>query len=112
MARHVGEGLARDRQELCDDLQWQVIRQLAANVELDGRIAAQLLRQRPQPFDQVARVEEEGAQPKDEAAQVANHPWKRVDRYINPFLGLRWLGDNQLRNVFEGKRNGVDALDD
>ena len=75
------------------------------------RGAPELVGQRAERTAKVAFVEELGAQPEDEAAQVADRPVDRVDRALDACLRLRRVFLDELAHVLEREANGVEALD-
>ena len=64
------------------------------------------------PVADVACLEEDRAQAEDEVADVADHRVERIDRLIDPPPCLLRLVGEQVRDVLQRERLGVDRLDD
>ena len=116
MPRDVAERLARDRQQLRDDLDRQApVAAASSGTETStstAAVAAQLGREVPEAIGQAARLEEGRTQAEDEVADVADDRVQRIDGLVDATRGLVGLGSSTSSgHVVEGERLRVDGLD-
>ena len=114
MAGDVAERLSRHLDQLAGRPLGERVEPLALDLQLevDHRVETELLGEGGEARAKPGPLEELGAEPEDEVADVADRQVQRLDRPLDPRARLGRVVAHQLGDIVEREGDRVDRLDD